>query len=224
MCRIMKAHRVGVVFDLDGTLLDYKVRYHAAFRDVLKQYDVCCPDADTLFESRRQTGSTREVLTIMLKKAGGGLDILDECLRKREETMEEWRYLKMDRCFGGVRNVLQSLKSQGLVLSVISNRKSKELALKTLKKEGLLKFFDAVSTRNDSPDNDPKVGLLKNIIAKFSLSQCFYVGDTADDIRVGKRAGARTIAVLSGVDGKELIVKEDPDFLIESVSRMPTLE
>jgi phosphoglycolate phosphatase len=216
----MKPNRAGIAFDLDGTLLDYKARYYATFRDALKPYGICCPDADFLFRTRRQTGDSRKVLTKILQRAHKKLDIVDECLKNREAIIENWPYLELDSCFSGVKDALQRLKNEGFVLSVITLRKNKDFVMKILEKEGLLSFFEIVLTRNDTPEKDSKAGLLRKFIDNFSLSNCFYIGDSIEDIKVGKKAGVKTIAVLSGVEEKRTILKENPDLIISGVAEL----
>jgi phosphoglycolate phosphatase-like HAD superfamily hydrolase len=47
------------------------------------------------------------------------------------------------------------------------------------------------------------------------------VGDSVVDIRAGKNAGAKTVAVLSGIFSREELEKEKPDLILESVKELP---
>src|SRR6185312_13152297 len=52
------------------------------------------------------------------------------------------------------------------------------------------------------------------------------VGDSTSDILGGRAAGALTVAVLTGArtpEARELFLKSQPDFVIEDVTRLPTL-
>ena len=48
----------------------------------------------------------------------------------------------------------------------------------------------------------------------------YYIGDTVGDIREGKLAGVKTIAVAWGWHPKEKLAASDPDFLLESPERL----
>ena len=48
----------------------------------------------------------------------------------------------------------------------------------------------------------------------------YYIGDTVGDIREGKLAGVKTVAVAWGWHPKEKLAASDPDFLLESPERL----
>jgi phosphoglycolate phosphatase-like HAD superfamily hydrolase len=47
------------------------------------------------------------------------------------------------------------------------------------------------------------------------------VSDSGVDIVAGKRAGAKTVAVLSGLFDERELRKEDPDLIIKNVRLLP---
>jgi phosphoglycolate phosphatase-like HAD superfamily hydrolase len=48
------------------------------------------------------------------------------------------------------------------------------------------------------------------------------VGDSVADVRAGKNAGAKTIAVLSGIFTREELEKEKPDLIINDINELPS--
>ncbi len=58
--------------------------------------------------------------------------------------------------------------------------------------------------RADSPLRKPAPGMLLQAALDFDLDlgRCFMVGDKADDIEAGKRAGCRTVLVRTGYGGE----------------------
>ncbi|MHA1210654.1 MAG: HAD family hydrolase, partial [Candidatus Freyarchaeota archaeon] len=50
-----------------------------------------------------------------------------------------------------------------------------------------------------------------------------FVGDYVADIRSGKRIGAVTVAVLSGGAKREILARENPDLILESVANLPPI-
>ncbi|MEM2796442.1 MAG: HAD hydrolase-like protein, partial [Candidatus Hadarchaeales archaeon] len=48
--------------------------------------------------------------------------------------------------------------------------------------------------------------------------ECVIVGDYWNDIRDGKKVGAKTVAVLTGLMRRELLEKYGPDAVIKSIA------
>ncbi len=55
------------------------------------------------------------------------------------------------------------------------------------------------------------------------MENSVYVGDSRSDIKSGRSAGMKTIAVLSGFDDLHALSKELPDAVINSVAELKTV-
>jgi phosphoglycolate phosphatase-like HAD superfamily hydrolase len=53
------------------------------------------------------------------------------------------------------------------------------------------------------------------------MCECVVVGDSVADIKAGKNAGIKTVAVLSGIFSREELESEKPDLIIENVNKLP---
>ncbi len=53
------------------------------------------------------------------------------------------------------------------------------------------------------------------------MCSCIIAGDSVNDVRAGKAAGAGTVAVLSGLYQCEELVKECPDLILKDVTALP---
>ncbi|KPV63287.1 MAG: putative phosphatase [Candidatus Bathyarchaeota archaeon BA1] len=52
------------------------------------------------------------------------------------------------------------------------------------------------------------------------IKDCAIVGDSVVDIRAGKAAGAKTIAVLTGLFDEKSLKQEKPDIIIRSITQL----
>lgn len=52
-------------------------------------------------------------------------------------------------------------------------------------------------------------------------SDCIIVGDSINDVKAGKAAGIKTVAVLSGLFSREDFTKEHPDLIIKDAAALP---
>ena len=53
------------------------------------------------------------------------------------------------------------------------------------------------------------------------MCECVVVGDSVADIKAGKTAGIKTVAVLSGIFSREELESEKPDLILKSVNKLP---
>jgi histidinol-phosphate phosphatase family protein len=93
--------------------------------------------------------------------------------------------------------------------------------------------FDAIYfCPHDYSDNcncrKPKAGMIERAEEDFSLNlpECYIIGDTQEDVIVGKSAGFKTILVLSGKIRKETETDKwptRPDFIAKNLKEASAL-
>jgi len=123
-------------------------------------------------------------------------------------------------------NAKETLKrlSQHFPLALITLRYvTREQVIAELKHLSLKKYFRAVVTALEvkQPKPSPDAFLTAAKRLGVPINQCAIVGDSIVDIQAGKSAGAKTIAVLSGLFTREELSKQKPDFIIKDINSLP---
>jgi len=122
-----------------------------------------------------------------------------------------------------VHATLQKL-SEHFQLALITRRNMpKEPVMKELKRLGLTQFFRFIVTSKDvdEPKPSPQAFVKAALQLGVPIHFCAVVGDSIVDIQAGKAAGAKTIAVLSGLFSREELEKENPDLIINNINLLP---
>jgi phosphoglycolate phosphatase len=106
---------------------------------------------------------------------------------------------------------------------VTLRRVPQETVVDELEALGLIRYFDTVMTAfngcQPKPSPEAFVGCARRLNIK--IDRCVVVGDSVVDIRAGKSAGMRTVAVLSGIYSCMELQAEKPDLVLENVSLLP---
>ncbi len=216
----------AVIVDTDGTLIDTTKRFYFVFNELLR-------------------GLGRESLGWEKFLERYIADTLDDLVAPSQEGEQEerlhefWleflrRYRAVDvaedQLIPGVREVLANISGVGVPIAVItscivpSDQLREELA-----RYGLSEFVDAVVTGNDAIDDlnkkhhFSKCEIFRLAAEKLGVApqDCIVVGDYWNDVRDGKTIGAKTVAVLTGLMRRELLMKAEPDAIIESIRNLP---
>ncbi|TFF95873.1 MAG: HAD family hydrolase [Promethearchaeota archaeon] len=226
----------AIIWDLDGTLIQFKIDYLRARREaikVLKKFD-----------------APKKILTI--KKS-----ILENALRAREYFTEkqidaqkiEEIMSEVDKAvikveydaalqaipMHGIREVLEYVKKQGLEQTVytLNTRNNAQISLE---KADLSEYFDLIVGRDNVKNSKPHPDHLNAIFTQLNVQpeESIVIGDTARDITGALNVGAHSIAILTKIskigDEESLykadkVVKEDdlPSKLLESIQSLIAL-
>ena len=119
------------------------------------------------------------------------------------------------RLFPGMRHALCALAVRH-TLAVITSSRSETVAA-SLRNAGLGDAISAVLGGDLGTSKAERIGAMRARHGE-SRGATFMIGDTIGDIREGKRAGVRTVAVGWGYQTAALLSKEAPDFLINKPS------
>lgn len=166
----------GIVFDLDGTLVDSPL----CFRSIREELEI--PEGHYILEYL-------DPLPAATKEAK---------LRRLEEI--EVEAARRSTPFPGVQRLLGDLRAKGILTGILT----RNCRAATGQAIGLHQMaIDLIVTREDAPAKPDPSGLRK-FLAEWSLAaeELLFVGDVHFDIECGKRAGVRTALFTNGGDGR----------------------
>jgi len=201
----------GVIFDLDGTLIDSFQAIYLSFRYT--------------YESLGLTPLSYEEVKGVI---GYGLnhsfrDLLGEervpqAIRlfreKYEEVFRSHTHLLKD-----ARNVLEGLYGRGTKLAVATNKLGR-FAREIFRHFGMEGLFAAIVGDQDVTQNKPHPEMLIRAIHEMDLPKeaVIFVGDSGIDIQTGKNAGVRVFAVPTGLATREDLEKVRPAKLLNGLA------
>jgi 2-phosphoglycolate phosphatase len=207
---------LAVLFDIDGTLLDTRDAWIAAFDAGLATIHRASLAGAV---AAQWIGTPIEV--IYAERCGLSGDDLTKAVRRFQQVEAESVREGM-RPYPGVREALASLDRWKL--AVVTNKR-RDTAVEALRVAGLLAFFvlvlggDSVSRKKPSPEPvlQAAVGL------SVQAAECAVVGDTENDVRAAKDAGALSIGVTWGYGTRARLEAAGVDYLIETPDALPPL-
>lgn len=188
----------GVLFDLDGTLLDSAPDLYAALKAQCDEMQVAAPPYAMVREVVSR--GSRAILRCAFP------DIDDAALAALVPRYLELYQVMMaehTRPFDGVDELLSSLESQGIRWGVVTNKPG-FLTDDLLVRIGWAPRAAAVVSGDTLPVKkpDPAPVLLACERAGLDPSRCLFVGDDRRDVMAGAAAGLYTVAVRWGyLDG-----------------------
>ena len=200
-----------VIFDLDGTLIN---AYNAIYKGlvyVLKKIDAPIPNLETV---KKKVGWGEKSLLLNFIPEERLPDVIDLYRSKQKELLPSLAYL-----LPGVSETLNYLKDKGLKMAIASNRPSytANLILKSLKiKDYFSVTFFEDSLKNRKPHPEMITKIMERL--KTKAEETLYVGDMTIDAQTGKRAGVKTVIVLTCSSEREEVEKEEPYDIINSLS------
>ena len=205
----------AVLFDLDGTLLDTRDAWIAAF--------------DASVAAIGRTASSGSVaaqwigtpIEVIYERAGFTRDEIARAVPVFLEVEAASVPAGM-RAYPGVREMLESLNRWKL--AAVTN-KSHDTSVKALRATGLLPSFSLVLGGDSVPRKKPAPDPVLKAARTFGVSpsECAVVGDTENDILAAKAAGARSIGVTWGYGTRATLEAAGVDHLIETPEALPPL-
>jgi 2-phosphoglycolate phosphatase len=213
-----------VMFDLDGTLVDSIPGYFRLMEEILKT--VGLPPVP------------KELVAEFMTDGLGVLEkmIPPELSHRKETLVQEciavgrsisWSMFR-DRVqvFEGVSALFELLRRKGILMAVVTSTEKAFIDKKMipLERQGLLDALSAVIAIEDAPLRKPAPDPLLVCARRLGIApaHAIYIGDSHVDIRAGKAAGMLTIGVLSGLDDRETLAKENPTLIMNSVADVLT--
>jgi HAD superfamily hydrolase (TIGR01509 family) len=185
----------AVIFDVDGTLIDTVDLHAQAWVDALKHFGVDVP----LEDMRVQIGKGGDQILHGL--------IPPDMLESRGEEIQQHRamlferdFLRQAKPFPGVRELFQRIKASGQRAVLGSSGKANEVA-RYKEIAGVADLIDDATSSDDAERSKPFPDIFQAALAKLDgigSDEAMVVGDTPYDAEAARKAGLRSIGVLSG--------------------------
>lgn len=197
----------GVIFDLDGTLVDSYQAIYLGFHYVYTQLNLTpLPFAEVKKVVGRGLSHTfRDLL---------GEELVSRALllfrQKYEEVFREYTRLLPD-----VPEVLVELHKRKISMAVASNKLGK-FSRAIFEHFQLQQYFTLIVGDGDVAQNKPDPEMIYFILDKMGLKkeEVIFVGDSIIDIQTAKNAGMKIFAIPSGNTPKEDLEKAQPTVLL----------
>ncbi|HED14204.1 MAG TPA: HAD family hydrolase [Gammaproteobacteria bacterium] len=226
----------GILFDKDGTLIDFNSAWIPAGIETAKQLCTlaklpqCLEDllaaagyqGNSLSASSKWAcGTTRGLLTHWIETLGlqGRDGLLEECLQFMTEAAQKHSEPVTD-----LPLLFDELRTQGCQLGV-ATMDLEQSATTILERFGAREAIDFVCGCDSGYGLKPGPGMALAFCATCGLQpdEILVIGDTPHDLQMGRAAGAgRVVAVASGFSGRDQLELE-ADYLLESISQLPAL-
>ncbi|MEA2020695.1 MAG: HAD-IA family hydrolase [Patescibacteria group bacterium] len=193
-----------VIFDFDGTIAD--------------TFSIFCNTLRKLSEDFGQKELTEE--DIKAYRAKGAKALIKDfkilpwripfLIKKGQVLFQE--KIQEAEPFPQIPEILYKLAESNNKLGVLTTNSRKNVQI-FLKKHNLEVFAFIVSV----PSLFSKSRTIRSTFKKYNLKckEVIYVGDELRDIENAKKAGVDVVAVTWGYNNKELLVRGNPDFIIE---------
>ncbi|HEX9341750.1 MAG TPA: HAD family hydrolase [Thermoplasmata archaeon] len=206
----------AVLFDIDGTLLDTRDAWVAAF--------------DGGLAAIRKTGLPGAVAAQWI---GTPIETIyaERCALAGEElagAVRAFQRIEAASVRQGMRpypRIAEMLASLTLWrLGIVTNKRT-DTAVEALRVTGLFASFgvvlggDSVARKKPAPDSVLRAAARLGVTSE----ECVVVGDTEADVRAGKAAGARTVGVTWGYGTRASLEAAGVDHLIETPDSLPPL-
>jgi len=206
----------AVMFDWDGTLYDSVIPTYKSYLGVMDAFGL---QQVTLEEFRQASRPNYHDYYLYL-----GIRE-DDWATADVAWMDSYGQLNKECVlFAGTADALLELKKMHLKLGLVSGG-SRERVTSEISEQGIEAYFDTMLFGDDVGFEHgkpaPETLLMAIKQAHVVASEVLYVGDTVEDILMGKKAGTKTAAVLCGFATRQSLIRSQPDFVLRDVSALP---
>lgn len=189
---------IGILWDLDGTLLDTLQDLADGVNHVLRQYGL--PERSSE-EVRRFVGNGARRL-IELALPGQDTDPPVEEVLAAFQSYYSGHCQIRTRPYDGILEALEELTRLGYPMAVVSNKP--DGAVKPLARQ----YFPGLYARGESDDcpRKPAPDMVRGAMEAIGVERCIYVGDSEVDVRTAENAGVPCLSVLWGFRDRQTLL------------------
>ncbi|MEJ2544657.1 MAG: HAD family hydrolase [Calditrichaceae bacterium] len=194
----------GIIFDLDGTLVNSLEDIADSMNAVLQKFKY--PTHDVQIYKQFVGHGIRNLIVRALPEKSRDMDNIERCQNLMIDIYRE-NCLNKTRPYEGIKELLDELVSRRIKLAVLSN-KTDEFTKHIVPSLLPNWKFEAVIGLSNEAHKKPNPLIALQISKNFNLNpdEIVYVGDSAVDMQTADNAGMYAVGVLWGFQGKDEIL------------------
>lgn len=195
--------KCGLIFDLDGTLVDSLDGIAASLNHALHASNLPTHSHDAV---RGFIGNGARVL-IERGTPAGSADSLIEVVEQAFKAHYDLHWPAGTIAYNGIEDLLENLQRRGHELAVLSNKPHPFTEAMVARLFPTIRFAVVLGQRTGIPHKPDPTGALE-IAATLGLApaQCYVIGDSTMDIETALNAGMRPVAVTWGFHDRERLI------------------
>ena len=206
--------KTGILFDLDGTLLDTLGDLTDATNYALRHYG--CPEL-TMAQMRLIIGMGAQY---QLKTAAGD----------RAKDLDMAEVVRYYRAYYDTHSRIKTGPYPGVVAALAQLKETYSLAIVSNKPDPVVKelcadFFPGIYALGESPERPrkPAPDMVFKAMADMGVEQCVYVGDSEIDVQTAKNAGIPCLSVLWGFRDRPVLEAAGGRYYCENGKDLPKM-
>ncbi|MCW4002318.1 MAG: HAD family hydrolase [Candidatus Bathyarchaeota archaeon] len=205
----------GIFLDLDGTIVDSTEAYIEAARIAFQAVGQKPPHKKLTLEIPRRIEQGLPFSDIINGDKKRFLQVYLDAYYSITETKT--------KLLPNVSAALETLSGKAKLALITMRHVPNQTIQKELDYLGVSRYFAHIVTALDTSKPKPAPEALIRCMKALDLeiSDCIIAGDSVNDVRAGKAAGARTVAVLSGLFDRQELANEQPDLILPDVTALP---
>jgi len=202
----------GIIFDIDGTILQSNELIFATFNHVTEKF---LGKTTTPEEIIALFGPTEGVIIKQLFE-----DNFENVMTDYYQFYRE-NHSKMAKVFDGIVELIDELKSRDILLSIYTGKGSGSTEI-TLDELGIRDKFDMIVTGDDIEGHKPSPEGVDVFVNKYNLNRdrVLIIGDAPPDVKAAKATGIKVASVLWDSYAKDEVLKMGSDFYFDTVNEL----
>lgn len=202
-----------IFLDLDGPLLDGKLRHFYCYSKILHKYGFTPIGINEYWEKKKLLLNRRELL-----KLSNAESIYDEYLSEWIAAIETSESLALDEVQDDALKCLQTWKSLDIKLFLVTLRKNKEAVAEQLYLKGFTEYLDEILICDHVSGGTGKANAVRehpNI--DIMPDNSIWIGDTEVDWEAARSLGMNIILVGNGLRDRTLLDQMPGGKVVESI-------
>lgn len=217
----MKKEFKGLLFDLDGVLVDTAKYHYLAWKQLADKLSI----PFTLQDNERLKGVSRMASFEIILEIGNREMTQEEkeacCAEKNAIYVEYLKKLRADELFPGVREFMEDARKKGYKTALGSASKNSMMILEHL---GITDLFDAIidGTKVSAAKPDPEVFVAGARELGLPNEECIVFEDAVAGVEAAHRGNMAAVGIgtREALPAAEIVIPGLDGYLIDDITRM----